>query len=129
MPSTVPFWIAFVATVVLLVAALCTGFLRKRKLHLWLGPLTIVSFTIAIVLTEQLMQHYTFPKDELAFHLIFAKAGGLLALPVVVTGIWLWRQPRARVWHRIAVVVWLIAVLTATATGLWMFSHGVAKAV
>ena len=129
MPYTVPFWIAFVATVVLLVAALSTGFLHKRKLHLWLGPLTIVSLTIAIVLTEKLMQHYTFPKDELAFHLIFAKAGGLLALPVVVTGIWLWRQPRARLWHSIAVVVWLIAVLTATATGLWMFSHGVAKAV
>ena len=129
MPSTVPFWIALVATVVLLVAALCTGLLRKRKLHLWLGPMTILSLAIAIVLTEELMGHYDFPAEELAFHLIFAKAGGLLALPVVITGIWLWRAPRARLWHRIAVIVWIVGVLIATGTGLWMFSHGTAKAV
>jgi hypothetical protein len=129
MPSTLPFWIAFAATVLLLVAALFTGLTRKRKAHLWIGPLTIVSLTIAIVLTEQLMGHYSFPADELAFHLIFAKAGGLMALPVVITGIWLWRTERARIWHRVAVILWLLCVLTATGTGLWMFSLGTAKPV
>jgi hypothetical protein len=34
MPSTVPFWIAFAATIVLLVAALFTGFTRRRRVHL-----------------------------------------------------------------------------------------------
>jgi len=123
-----PFWIAFVTTVLLLVASLLTGFLRKRKAHLFLGPATVVSLTVAIVLTEQLLRNYTFPPDELAIHLVFAKAGGLLVLPVVVTGIWLWRSERARVYHRVAVILWLVSVLTATGTGLWMFGLGELKA-
>lgn len=128
MPSTVPFWIAFVATVLLMVTALITGFTKKRKLHLWVGPLTVVALAIAIVLTEQLLGNYTFPKVELAIHLVFAKAGGLLVIPVVITGIWLWRSERARLWHKVAVFLWLASVLTATGTGLWMFSLGTAKA-
>ena len=128
MPSTVPFWTAFVTTVLLLVAALVTGYLRKRKVHLFLGPATVASLAVAVYFTEQLLRKYTFPADELAFHLIFAKAGGLLALPVVVTGIWLWRSERARVWHRAAVVLWLVSVLAATGTGLWMFGLGELKA-
>lgn len=129
MSSTVPFWIAFIATVLLLVMALFTGFTRKRKVHLWLGPLTIVSLAFAIWFTEQLMRHYTFPADELAIHLVFAKAGGLMAIPVVVTGIWLWRSERARKWHRVMVFLWLASVVTATGTGLWMFSLGTAKII
>ena len=128
MPPTLPFWIAFVTTVLLLVAALFTGWTRRRRPHLFVGPATIVALTVTIVLTEQLVRRYEFPADELAFHLIFAKAGGLLALPVVATGIWLWRSERARIWHRIAVVLWLLTVLTATGTGLWMFGLGELKA-
>ena len=128
MPPTLPFWIAFITTVLLLVASLVTGLLRKRRVHLFLGPATIVSLAVAIVLTEQLLRNYEFPADALAFHLIFAKAGGLLALPVVATGVWLWRSERARVYHRVSVVVWLVSVLIATGTGLWMFSLGELKA-
>ena len=124
MPTTVPFWIAFVSTVVLLVAALVTGWTGRRRLHLWLGPLTMVSLTVTIVLTEELMRRYEFPPDVLATHLVFAKAGGVLAVPVIVTGVWLWRSQRARKWHRACVLVWLASVLTATGTGLWMFSLG-----
>ena len=128
MPPTLPFWIAFVTTVLLLVLSLATGFFRKRKVHLFLGPATIVSLAVAIVLTERLLKNYTFPPDELAFHLIFAKAGGLLALPVVATGILLARSEKARIYHRVAVVLWLVSVLAATGTGLWMFSLGELKA-
>jgi hypothetical protein len=60
---------------------------------------------------------------------VFAKAGGLMAIPVAISGIWLWRTERARRWHRIIVLLWLATVLTATATGLWMFSHGIVKPV
>ena len=127
MPPTLPFWIAFLATVLLLLASLWTGFRRIRKVHLWLGPLTMVLLTITIVLTEELLRSYEFPADVKATHLIFAKAGGLLALPVIATGLWLWRDPRARRWHRAAVLVWLASVLAATGTGLWMFSLGTAR--
>lgn len=125
--TTLPFWIAFVVTVVLMVAALVTGWTRRRRPHLWLGPLTMVSLTVTIVLTEELMRRYEFPADVLRTHLWFAKAGGLLALPVIVTGLWLWQRPSARRWHRVAVYVWLVSVLTATGTGLWMFSQGVLR--
>jgi hypothetical protein len=123
------FWVAFVLTVILMGCALVTGHKRRRKIHLVVGPLTIVSLAVAIVLTEKLMRRYTFPADELAFHLIFAKAGGLLAIPVILSGIWLLRQERARVLHRIAVYVWLASVAIATGTGLWMFGHGTLKAL
>lgn len=128
MPPTLPFWLAFVTTVLLLVGSLATGWLRRRRLHLWLGPLTMVSLAIAILLTEQLLRRYEFPQEVLRVHLWFAKAGGLLALPVIATGVWLWRSERARLWHQIAVLVWLLAVLSATGTGLWLFSHGTVKA-
>ncbi|MEZ6038495.1 MAG: hypothetical protein R3F29_13510 [Planctomycetota bacterium] len=128
MPSTIPFWITFVTTVLLLVASLVTGWTRKRRAHLWLGPLTMVSLGVTVWLTEELMRRYDFPKDDLAFHLHFAKAGGILALPVILTGVWLWKKPKARLWHQIAVYLWLAAVLTATGTGLWMFGLGTLKA-
>jgi hypothetical protein len=126
--ETLPFWIGLVSTVALRVGSLVTGWLRRRRLHLWLGPLTMVSLTITILLTEELVRRYSFPEDVLRTHLWFAKAGGLLALPVIVTGIWLWRSERARLWHRAAVIVWIVSVLTATGTGLWMFGHGTLRA-
>ncbi|MFK7742333.1 MAG: hypothetical protein AB8H80_18615 [Planctomycetota bacterium] len=124
MNPTVPFWISFVLTVLLLVVSLVSGFGGKRKLHVVTGPLTIVSLAVAIWLTEQLMRQYEFPREELDFHLIFAKSGGLLALPVAITGIWYLRSPKARLWHRAAVLIWLVSVLMATATGLWVFGLG-----
>jgi hypothetical protein len=128
MPPTLLFWLGFVATVVSMAAALWTGLTGRRRLHLWLGPLTIVVLAVTIVLTEQLVRRYEFPPDVVRTHLWFAKAGGLLALPVVATGLWLWRQPRARHWHRLAVAIWLVSVLTATGTGLWMFAQGTPRA-
>ena len=128
MYSTFLFWLAFGATVVLLVVSLVSGFLRRRRVHLWSGPLTMVALVFAVLETEALMRQYTFPEEALRTHLIFAKAGGLLALPVIVTGLWLLKQPRARLWHRIAIWVWLLAVLAATGTGLWIFGLAEAKA-
>lgn len=127
--TTLPFWISFVTTVLLLVVSLITGWTRQRRAHLWLGPLTMVSLVVTIVLTEELVRGYDFPADVLRTHLWFAKAGGLLALPVIVTGVWLWRRPRARRAHQVAVYVWLVSVLAATGTGLWMFTQGTPKPV
>ncbi len=127
MPSTTPFWLALALTVVLVLATLWTGWRRRRTVHLVLGPLTIAALAVTIVLTEQLVARYDFPAGAKAIHLPCAKAGGLLALPVVATGVWLWRSERARRWHRIAVWVWLAAVLVATGTGLWMFARGTVK--
>jgi hypothetical protein len=128
MPPALPFWCAFAVTLVLLVVSLWTGWQRRRRVHLAVAPCALVALAVTIVLTEQLMAHYDFPADIKAIHLPCAKAGGLLALPVIATGVWLWRRPNARVWHRAAVLVWLVAVLVATGTGLWMFANGTTKA-
>lgn len=127
MPPTLPFWIAFVTTVLLMVGALVSGLLRQRRYHLLLGPLTMVSLGVAIWLTEELARQYDFPAEVKRTHLLIAKTGGLLALPVILTGIWLWRSERARVWHRVSVYLWIVAVLSATGSGLWMFSTGTLK--
>jgi hypothetical protein len=121
------FWLSFLLTVVLLVVTLASGLRGRRRLHLRTGPLTMVALALTIVLTEQLLARYDFPADVKAIHLPCAKAGGLLALPVIATGIWYWRCPRARNWHRAAVALWLLAVVVATATGLWMFAQGVPR--
>lgn len=126
-PSPVPFWIAFIATLVLIAAALITGFRGIRKLHLVLGPGAMVMLVVAIVLTEQLARRYEFPAEALRIHLFFAKSAAFLALPVIGTGIWYWRSRRARRWHLVSIFVWLAATLTATGTGLWMFSGAVMK--
>lgn len=127
MYSTLLFWLAFGATVALLVVSLVSGFLRKRRIHLVTGPLTMVGLVFAVIETEALMRKYTFPREALDTHLIFAKAGGLLALPVIVTGLWLLKRPQARLYHRIAIWVWLLAVLAATGTGLWIFGLATPK--
>jgi hypothetical protein len=124
MMSTLPFWLSLVVTVALIATALVSGLRGGRRLHLVCGPAAIVMLSVTIVLTEQLVRQYDFPADVREIHLPCAKAGGLLAVPVVLTGVWLWRSPRARNWHRVAVWVWLAGVLVATATGIWMFSHG-----
>ena len=123
-PSALPFWIAFVATLLFVVGALVSGYRRRRRLHLVLGPAAMVALTVAILLTEELVRSYEFPEANLRFHLRFAKAAAFLALPVIASGIWLWRSGRARRAHLVFVWVWLVATLVATGTGFWMFSTG-----
>lgn len=127
MPPTLPFWFAFVVTLLLLVGALVSGLLHRRRLHLVLGPATMVSLAVTIWLTEELLRNYEFPEEVKRLHLRFAIAGGLLAIPVIGTGIWLACSERARGWHRLSVFVWVLSALAATASGLWMFQLGSSK--
>jgi hypothetical protein len=124
MGPTLPFWTAFAATLLLLALALATGLRRRRRLHLVVAPLAMGMLALTIVLTEELVRSYAFAPDDLAFHLRFAKTAGVLALAVVATGIWLWRRPAARRWHRIAVWTFLAAAVVATGTGIWLFARG-----
>ncbi|MCA8950516.1 MAG: hypothetical protein KDE27_13510 [Planctomycetes bacterium] len=126
-PSTVPFWSAFGATLVCVAGAMVSGLRRRRRFHLVLGPAAMVALTAAIVFTEELVRRYDFPPENLRFHLWFAKTAALLALPVIVTGIGLVWRPRWRRLHLFAVVLWLLSVVVATATGFWMFSTGVLR--
>lgn len=119
---TLGFWIALATTVALMVVSLVSGFRGRRRLHLVTGPLTMVSLVVAVVLTEQLVRKFVFPPDELAIHKVFAKAAGFSALPVVVTGLLLVKWPAMRPWHRLAVVLFVLASLVATGTGIWVWT-------
>jgi hypothetical protein len=127
MTAVTAFWVVFVATLVLLVVSMASGLSGRRRLHLWTGPLTIVGLVVAVVLTERLAASYTFQEDVKRIHLIVAKVGGFSALPVILTGIWLWRSESGRLWHKLAVWWFVLAALAATGTGLWMYSGAVPR--
>lgn len=116
------FWISFATTLALAGATVLTGATRRRRAHFWLAPLTVVMLTITILLTERLVRAVEFPPDEMRIHLFFAKTAALLVLPVAVTGLLLARRPRLRKLHRFAVVAFLLFTVTATGTGIWVFS-------
>jgi uncharacterized membrane protein len=122
MSIVVWFWLSFVLTVATMGGALASGLARNRRHHLWLGPVAIVCLAVAIYFAEQLGAARVFPPDEMRIHLWFAKAGGLLALPVVVTGLLLLRMPRLRRLHRYCVYLFVVAVLAATGTGIWVYT-------
>jgi hypothetical protein len=117
------FWVSFALTVVALALALVTGRRGRRRAHLVVGPLALVLLAIAILFAEKLASVRSFPPGALAVHLVFAKTGALLALPVIVTGLLLLRNPRWRRAHWCCVLLFLAGVLTATGTGAWVFAR------
>lgn len=121
-PITLAFWISFPVTLLLLVAALVTGLTRKRKVHLVLGPLALVSLTIAIVLAVLMGKTRVFPPEEMRIHRMIATTAGVLAILVALTGIRLVYSPRARLAHKIVVFVFMVAALAASGTGIWVFT-------
>lgn len=122
MAVTIAFWSMLSLTLVLLGTALVTGRRRLRRAHLWVGPLTMLSLLVTVLLAEQLVRRYEFPERPMAIHLVFAKTAGFLALPVIVSGVWLVFRPGLRRLHQVAVGLFVLAAVIATGTGLWIFS-------
>ncbi len=116
------FWISFAVTLALFGAAAVTGRLGRRKLHFVLAPAAIAMLTVTIILTERLVRALDFPKHQLAIHLAIAKTAAALVVVAAGTGVVTAFRPRFRVVHRTFVVLFLIATVVATGTGIWMFS-------
>lgn len=127
MDSVIWFWVALGATVALLALALFTGLRRTRRTHLMAGPAAMGALVVAVLMTENLSRRYEFEANAKAIHLVCAKTGGILALLVVLTGVWLWRNPRVRRLHAFTVWLFVTGTLVATGTGIWMFSTGTLK--
>lgn len=128
MGHAVGFWISFAVTLGLLVTSLISGLRGGRRVHLVTGPLTLVMLGITIACTKILIRNYEFPPEQLSFHLKFSITATCAALPVLLTGLWLWKCPAARVWHRIAVYSFVVLALLATGTGIWLFGYATLKA-
>lgn len=121
-PVVTAFWVSFVVTLLAIAAALTSGWLRRRRWHLVLAPVAIAVLAVTIVLAEQMARARSFPPGPMHIHLAFAKTAALLVLPVIVTGLVLWRRDRWRRGHRLAVYLFLAVTITATCTGIWVFS-------
>ncbi|MCY2958181.1 MAG: hypothetical protein NT107_14240 [Planctomycetota bacterium] len=128
MIPAIGFWSSFCVTLALLVTSLVSGLRGGRRVHLVTGPLTLVMLFVTIACTKILIRDYAFPEPQLSFHLKFAITAAVAALPVLLTGLWFLRCPRARLWHRIAVWTFVVTALSATGTGIWLFSYATLKA-
>jgi hypothetical protein len=127
MSAAAAFFTALFLTVALMLASLWTGLRRLRRQHLWLGPLTIASLAMAVVLAIRLGRSYTFAPGPMAIHRVFAVLAGLLGLVVAATGLLLLRRPALRAWHRRCALTFAVAAVCATVTGLWIWSGATPK--
>ena len=125
--ATTLFWIFFSLTLIGLAVTLITGLLAQRRLHLVLGPTCVVLLVVTIVMAERMTANRSFPPHEMAIHLWFAKTAAALMLPVIVTGLVLWRTARWRRLHFWCVVAFLVMAVTASGTGVWVFSLSTPK--
>ncbi|MCA8942135.1 MAG: hypothetical protein KDB80_06195 [Planctomycetes bacterium] len=117
------FWGSFVLTVVLLLATVWMGLRGARRAHFVCVALFVAMLYVTVRLTRGLVESLDFPDDELAFHLRFAITASALLVPVLLTGLGYarWGGRKWRLWHRTAVIVFVVSVLAATATGVRMF--------
>ena len=111
---TTLFWISFIMTLAALATALVTGFRGRRRLHLFVGPLTLVLLGVAIGLAIAMGEVRTFPADIMAIHRPIALTASVVGLLVAVTGIRLLRTGQGRRIHRIVVLLFAVAAVTAT---------------
>ncbi len=118
--ETIGFLVALLLTVVALGATLVSGLRRRRKPHLVRAIATVVLLATTVVFALLLGEVRHFPEWEMSVHKIFSRAGAFLVVPIVVTGAMLWRRPGWRSAHRVFVGLFLIAVLGAAATGVWV---------
>ena len=125
--ATALFWVFFSLTLLGLAAAMVTGLRGKRRLHLVLAPVCVVLLTVTIVEAERMTGNRSFPPHEMSIHLWFAKTAAALMLPVIVTGLVLWRTARWRRIHFWCVLAFLVMAVTASGTGVWVYSLSTPK--
>ena len=126
MPPQVPGFLASLAiTVVAVGVTLALGRLGKRKPHVASATVTALLLAYTIYLAEMLGRLLVMPRQILVIHLVFANAGALAFIMVVITGsrlFWL-EDPARRRWHRRAVVVFIVLVLCTISTGTYLLTQ------
>lgn len=117
---------AFVAslcvTLLLVVLALVTGRRGRRRAHVRTVLAVFASLLVTILCAERLGRSYDLQAAGMItpVHLTLAKITTLAFLGPVATGLWLWRDPRGRTWHRRTVALALGLTTAALVTGTWM---------
>ena len=123
----ITFFLTLGVTVVAVFMTLQTGRRGQRRAHLVRALCTVGLLGVTIVLALWLGEQRDFPEQAMAIHKIFARTAGLMVFPVVGTGIMLWHRPAWRIVHRSCVYLFLVAILVASGTGIWVFALSTPK--
>ena len=113
---------SFLITLVALLGVVATGLRAKRKAHLTLVALTVISLGVTIYFAERLGD--TLDLDAAGaitpIHLFLAKLTVALYLAPVATGIATIRNPRRRRLQCIVAFLTVGLTVVTAATGTWM---------
>ena len=125
---SITFFLALGVTLVAVLMTVRTGRRGDRRAHLARALSTVGLLGVTILLALWLGEQREFPKEAMAIHKIVARTAGLLVLPVVCTGIMLWQRPSWRIAHQACVYLFLVVILAAVGTGIWVFSLSTPRA-
>ncbi|MBL4844006.1 MAG: hypothetical protein JKY65_00650 [Planctomycetes bacterium] len=116
------FFAALTTSVALLVGAAVTAKLHKVKAHMTVVAVMVVALLVTIYFAESMGPHYVFEPFSRQVHLPLAfLATGSLAAPLI-TGFLHWRGRASVKTHKLAVGGWVVTVLLALGTGIWMLA-------
>ena len=122
MNASVGFIVFLVITLACLTGAVVTGRAARRKLHLRIVTLTVISLVVTIYYAEQLGKLYDLESAGwiYPFHLLIAKVASASYLIVIASGYATIKNTARRKTHAtVAYSVIALTVLTAV-TGAWM---------
>ena len=123
----VGFFVSLGAVVVTLVVAI--AFAKKKRIpaHVKAVGALLVCLVATLGFAEALGQRYTFEATSHDIHMPIAFVTALgLGLPLV-TGMLTWKGKVSPKAHKVAVAFWLLCVVAAVVTGLWMLSEATPK--
>ena len=114
-------------TGVFLFTAMFLGHKGRVGAHIFTIVLFLVGFGVTLFFAERMDHFYKFDARAMAVHMPLAYTGTLAALLPVTTGLLHWRKKAPLVAHRVAIAVFMLAFVAASATGGYMVTTGVAK--
>ena len=116
------FVVSLSITLILVSFAVATGFLARRKLHLFFVITGVSSLVITILYAEKLGRSYDLDAAGwiTPLHLTIAKLTTLAFLGPIVTGVMTWRNYAHKALHRKLVFLALGMTVLALITGTWM---------
>ncbi|MBL8898263.1 MAG: hypothetical protein JNM84_11575 [Planctomycetes bacterium] len=115
---------AVLCAVVLLLASLATGLLRRRRAHLVSVALFIPGLFTAVFLAERYGRRFTFDPVWLEIHLSLAWSAVISLAGPVVSGLLSLKRVRPHPAHRILALLFTALAVAAVVTGTIMIAGG-----
>ena len=117
------FFLMLGLSVGLLGGAVVTAKLHKVQAHMAVVAAMVLALLATIYFVESMGPHYVFEPFSRQVHLPLAfLATGALSAPLI-TGFLHWRGRAGVKAHKIAVGAWVLTVLLALGTGIWMLAE------